>query len=114
VRVLASSVLLAEALIVLFAALVAKDLSGLGTTASLVGGGVVAIVCLLLCGLLRHRWAYIAGTLVQVVLLASGVVVPLMFFLGGLFALLWGLALYLGSKGERIAAEHRAAAEPPS
>lgn len=114
-RVLASSVLLSEALVLLFAALVAKDLSGLGPTTSLVGGGALALVCLVLCGLLRYRWAYVVGTLVQVALVLVGFVVPLMFVLGGLFAALWGMALYLGSKGERITAERTTEhpTEPP-
>jgi Protein of unknown function (DUF4233) len=111
-RVLASTVLLCEALVVFFASLVAKDLSGLTTAAALLGGGVVAAICLLLCGMLRARWAYVAGSVLQVVLVLSGVIVPAMFFVGGLFAVLWGTALYLGAKGERIAAERRGLSGP--
>ena len=39
--------------------------------------------------------------LLQIGAIALGVVVPLMFFLGSLFALLWGTAYFLGRKIER-------------
>ena len=113
-RVLASTVLLCEAFVVFFASLVAKDLSGLSTSTALVGGGVVAVTCLLLCGMLRGRWAYIAGSALQVVLVLSGFIVPAMFFVGGLFAVLWGTALHLGAKGDRIAAERKGLSGPPA
>ncbi len=75
------------------------------TTALLVGLGVAA-ACLLLAGMLRSEAAYVVGWLVQVAAFAIGVVVPLMFFLGVLFALLWGTAYFLGRRieGERAAA----------
>jgi hypothetical protein len=113
-RVLASTVLLCEAFVVFFASLVAKDLSGLSTAAALVGGGGIALICLLLCGMLRARWAYVAGSVLQVVLVLTGFIVPAMFVVGGLFAALWGAALYFGAKGERIAAERRGLAGPPA
>ena len=113
-RVLAATVLLCEAFVVFFASLVAKDLSGLPTATALAGGGVVAGICLLLCGLLRARWAYVAGSALQVVLVLAGFIVPAMFVVGGLFAVLWGAALYLGAKGDRIAAERRGLSGPPA
>jgi hypothetical protein len=61
----------------------------------------LAVVCLVLCGLLRRPWAYAAGWVVQAAALALGFVVPLMFVLGAVFALLWGLADGLGRKIER-------------
>jgi hypothetical protein len=108
-RVLASTVLLCEAFVVFFASLVAKDLSALSTTTALAGGGVVALSCLLLCGLLRFRWAYAAGSVLQVGLVLTGFIVPAMFLVGGLFAALWATALHIGAKGDRIAAERRRA-----
>jgi hypothetical protein len=61
----------------------------------------LCVVCLLLCGMLRRPWAYYAGWLVQIAALALGFVIPLMFVLGGIFALLWGLADGLGRKIDR-------------
>ena len=69
-------------------------------TALTVGLGL-AVVCLLLAGMLRAEWAYRAGYAVQVAAIALGVVVPVMFGLGALFAVLWATADLLGRKIER-------------
>ena len=71
----------------------------LGTALSI--GLGLTVVCLLVAGALRSEWAYRAGWLVQVAAVGLGVLVPLMFFLGGVFALLWGTADWLGRKIER-------------
>ncbi|GGO70611.1 DUF4233 domain-containing protein [Nocardioides deserti] len=69
----------------------------------------LTVVCLLLAGMLRKPWAYTAGWLVQVAAVGLGFVVPIMFVLGGIFALLWGTADFLGRKIERERAEAYAA-----
>ena len=79
-------------------------------TALTIGLGLT-VVCLLLAGMLRSEWAYGAGWLVQVAAIGLGFVVPLMFFLGALFALLWGTAYFLGRKIERERAAAYAAHE---
>ena len=77
-------------------------------TAVAVGVGL-AVVCLLLAGMLRAEWAYVLGWVVQVFAIALGFVIPLMFVLGGIFALLWGSAYLLGRRIERERAEAFAA-----
>ena len=69
-------------------------------TALAIGLGLT-LACLLLAGMLRGEWAYRAGWVVQGAAIGLGFVVPLMFFLGAIFALLWGTADYLGRKIER-------------
>lgn len=69
-------------------------------TALAVGLGLT-VACLLLAGMLRAEWAYTLGWVVQVGAIGLGFVVPLMFFLGAVFALLWGTAYFLGRKIER-------------
>ena len=69
-------------------------------TAVTVGVGL-AVACLLIAGLLRAEWAYALGWAVQLGAIGLGVVVPMMFFLGAVFALLWGTAYFLGRKIER-------------
>lgn len=69
----------------------------------------LTVVCLLLAGMLRKPWAYTAGWLVQAAAVGLGFVVPIMFVLGGIFALLWGTADFLGRKIERERAEAYAA-----
>ncbi|QCC78641.1 DUF4233 domain-containing protein [Nocardioides daphniae] len=68
--------------------------------ALLIGVGL-AVLCLLTAGMLRRPWAYHVGTAIQVASLALGFVIPLMFVLGIIFALLWGGAIALGRKIER-------------
>jgi Protein of unknown function (DUF4233) len=77
-------------------------------TALAVGLGLCA-ASLLLAGLLRWPAAYGAGWLIQVASIGVGFVVPMMFVLGAIFALLWGSAYFLGSKIERERAEAYAA-----
>jgi len=69
-------------------------------TALAVGLGL-AVGCLVVAGMLRREWAYALGWALQVGAIALGLVVPLMFFLGSLFALLWGTAYFLGRKIDR-------------
>lgn len=69
-------------------------------TALAVGLGVAA-ACLVLAGMLRSEAAYVAGWVVQGAAIGVGVLVPAMFFLGGVFALLWATAYLLGRKIER-------------
>ena len=69
-------------------------------TACWVGLGL-CVACLVVAGLLRSEIAYAAGWLIQIAALGLGFVVPWMFFLGAIFALLWGTAYFLGRKIER-------------
>lgn len=61
----------------------------------------LALACVVLAGLLRNEAAYGAGWVIQVAAVSLGFAVPLMFLLGGIFALLWGAAYFLGRKIER-------------
>ncbi len=70
------------------------------STALPIGLGL-AVVCLLLAGALRAEWAYLAGYGVQVAAIGLGFVVPVMFGLGVVFAMLWAAADLLGRKIER-------------
>jgi hypothetical protein len=94
------------------------NLSGVSwQTACAVGLGL-ALACLVVAGMLRSPAAYVVGWLIQVAALALGFVIPLMFVLGAIFALLWGTAYFLGRKIERERAEayaaYRAERQDPS
>lgn len=101
-RGIAASVLVFEGLVVLFATLVALDLTDVEDGTLWTGGGGLAVLCVLTAGLLRRPWGYAVGSLLQLAVLAAGFVVPAMFFLGAVFAGLWFLALHLGRKVERM------------
>ena len=69
-------------------------------TALAVGLGLV-VACVLVAGLLRRPWAYALGWAIQVAAVALGFVVGIMFVLGAIFALLWGMADLLGRRIDR-------------
>ena len=96
-RVLGSSVLVMEALTMGFALLIAMNSSDSWVLAL---GGAVAILLLLTPGLLRRRAGWILGSILQVPMVAFGSEVFAMYFLGGIFALLWVAAIVVGRAGE--------------
>jgi Protein of unknown function (DUF4233) len=113
-RVIAASVLFFEALVVALAIPVAITLSGTDPWTAGVVGGLLALACLAVAGMLRRPYGYRLGWVLQGLVVATGLVVPAMFFLGALFAVLWGVGLQVGRRGEEIharLAEEAAAAE---
>jgi hypothetical protein len=79
--------------------------AGVDTAKALWVGLGLAVAALLLAGMLRGEWAYALGWSLQVLAIALGFVIPLMFVLGAIFALLWGTAYFLGRKIERERAQ---------
>jgi hypothetical protein len=100
-RIMASTTLTCEALVVFFAALVAKDLSSLSTAAALSISGALAVLCLLAAGMLRNQAGYALGSVLQVLIFGYGFWVHSMFFLGVIFGILWITSLVLGGRLER-------------
>src|SRR5690625_4059106 len=97
-RQFAAATLTFEAFVVLFATVAAYGLR-VGPPAAVWGAGLsLMVVCLLLAGLLRLPGGYVGGSIVQLVVLAGGFVVPALFFVGGVFVVLWVVALRLGGR----------------
>jgi hypothetical protein len=69
-------------------------------TACAIGLGL-SLACLVLAGVLRSEIAYVVGWAIQIAAIGLGFVVPMMFVLGAVFALLWGTAYFLGRRIER-------------
>jgi hypothetical protein len=96
-----AAILALEAVVLALTTPVMINLAGVPwRTACAVGLGL-CVACLLLAGLLRAPAAYVAGWVIQVAAIGLGLVVPMMFVLGAIFALLWGTAYFLGRKIER-------------
>jgi hypothetical protein len=112
VRGICAAVLVFEGLVIFFATLVALDLTDVDHAVVWGVGGAGAALCLLLAGTVRRPGGLAAGSVLQLALVATGFVVPVMFFLGAVFAVLWFFMLYLGRKVERLQAS-RAAGPPP-
>ncbi len=104
-RGIAAAILVFEGLVVFFATLVARTLSDVDHATLWAVGATLAVACLVAAGLLGRPWGYAVGTVLQVAVIAAGLVVPAMFFLGLVFAGLWGLALYLGRRVARLQRE---------
>ena len=100
-RGMAAAVLSLEAITLGLTTPVMITIADVDTSLALSVGLGLAAVCLLLAGMLRAEWAYLAGYAVQVAAVALGFVLPVMFVLGAVFAALWTAADQLGRKIER-------------
>ena len=98
-RRLCATVLIMEAIVIGLAIPVAITIEHESHQAAGIAGGVLAGAAVLLAAVIgrpRQRWALAAGSLLQVAVIAAGLVVPAMFVLGVLFAVLWAVAIWLG------------------
>ena len=103
------TILILEAIVVFFATLVAYGLRIAPTsTVWLVGGGL-SVLLILLSGFVSRPGGYAAGWVGQVLVLAGGIWVPMMFVVGAIFVILWWVALSLGGRIDRERAEYDAA-----
>ena len=112
-RQLCGTVLMMEAIILGLAITPAIVLEHANRTLAGGIGGALAVCALLLSGVVgrpRRGWALKAGTVLQVAVIAAGVVVPVMYVLGVIFAALWVTGIWLA---RRHAAPRTAAARHP-
>lgn len=100
-RAMCAAVLFLEAITVALSAPVMIAVDDVSPSVALPLALGVGLVCLLLSGTLRKEWAYSAGWVAQAAAIGLGFLAPFMFFLGPLFALLWGTAYGLGRRIER-------------
>lgn len=105
-RTMCAAVLTLEGLSVALVIPVMISISGVATGTAVGLGLGLAVVCFLAAGLLRRPWGYWLGWAAQIAAVAMGVIVPMMYVVGALFAILWAAADLLGRKidGERAAA----------
>ncbi len=106
---LLSIVLALEAVLVFFVTLVAFGLK-VAQPGVVFGGGAVLFVLLLLTGrLVRYRAGVWFGWALQVVLVATGILIPLMYFVAAIFAAIWIYCVVRARAIERQKAEFAAA-----
>jgi hypothetical protein len=103
------TILILEAVLVFFATLVAYGLRLAPSGTIWAVGGTLSVVLILLSGLMSRPGGYLAGSIVQVFVLAGGFVIPMMFVVGVIFVVLWIVALRLGARIDRERAEYDAA-----
>lgn len=102
-KVLCSSVLAMEALVVLLAtSLVTSNGAVANPTRAWIAGLVVMVLLIAAIGTLRRPWGLAVGWVLQVLVVATSIVVGWsMLVVGLLFAILWGVAIHLGYSFER-------------
>ncbi|WP_026818305.1 DUF4233 domain-containing protein [Arthrobacter castelli] len=106
-----STVLALEAFVVFFATLVAFGIEaqGLPPAVLLTCGIALSGVLVAACALLAKSFGDTVGWLLQVLLIATGFIVPMMFLVGVLFALTWWYGIHTGARLDRENARRDAA-----
>lgn len=109
---LLSIVLGLEAILVFFVTVTVFGLKALPPAAAFGGGAALIAALVLVAGLLRFRWGVWVGWVLQVALLATGIVLPVMYVIAAVFAAIW---IFCFVKGRQLDAAKRAylAAENP-
>ncbi|MEW2045967.1 DUF4233 domain-containing protein [Streptomyces sp. NBC_00377] len=113
-RTLCSSTLIGEFFVIGFAGLVAMKDADLSTSTVWTVCGIAMLISVLLCGMVTRPGGVALGWALQIALVASGFVVPIMFFLGVLFAALWWASVHFGRKIDEAKARFAAQAAATS
>jgi hypothetical protein len=101
IRQLCGTVLCMEAIVIGLAILPAIVLEHANPALAGGLGGALAVCALLLGGVVgrpRKGWALLAGTILQLLVIAAGVVVPAMYIVGVIFAGLWVTGIWLARR----------------
>ena len=99
---LTAIVLVLEAIVIALTIVPAVKLEHVApaTAASVAGLAVVAAIVLAALARRRLPVTLVGGSLLQALVIASGVVLSVMYILGGIFTLLWVAGIWLGHRVE--------------
>jgi len=97
---LASTVLVLEAFVALFAGLALFGLKDKNPV-FLLAAGVLAILMIAACAFIGKKWGPALGWVLQLLLIAGGFWEASMFVVGVLFAIAWWYALHTGARIDR-------------
>jgi hypothetical protein len=97
---LCATVLIMETVVIWLAIPVALAVEHASPRRAGVAGVILAVVAVALAVTARRRlrWTIAAGSVLQVLVIAAGVIVPVMYFLGAIFAAFWVIGLRLGHR----------------
>jgi hypothetical protein len=101
-RRLGASVLSMEAIVAGLVTPVAISVGGVAPGLAITVGIGLAVVCVIAAGLLKRPFGYVMGSVVQVLAIGTGFLVPTMFFLGAIFAALWITAIIVARRVEGV------------
>jgi hypothetical protein len=99
---LCATVLIMEAIVITLAVPVAVQIGHMASGRAWLAAGIAVAAAVLLAAVARRILpvTLVAGTLLQIFVIVTGVVVPVMYFLGGIFAALWAIGIWLGYRVE--------------
>jgi hypothetical protein len=97
---LCATVLVMEVVVIWLAIPVALAIDHASPRRAGVAGVALALAALVLAALARRRlrWTIAGGSVLQALVIAAGVIVPVMYFLGAIFAAFWVIGLRLGHR----------------
>jgi hypothetical protein len=100
VRRLCATVLIMETVVIWLAIPVALAVDHASPRRAGIAGAALAVAAIGLAVLARRwlRWTLIGGSVLQVLVIAAGAIVPVMYFLGAIFAALWIIGIGLGRR----------------
>lgn len=101
-RLIGSSVLIFEAIAIWLAIPVAIQNHNIAPEVAISVGGALGLIAVLIPAGFRRGWAVPAGSVLQPIVLLTGIWVSPMLLIGGLFAFLWVGGLLLVRRADRI------------
>ena len=101
-RVLGASVLALEAIVVILAipVIVVVGTVPVSPAVAIPVGVGLAIALVVLARYVTRPWAIPVGWVLQALIVLTGFLAPAMFIVGGIFAVLWGVAIRLGREAD--------------
>jgi hypothetical protein len=100
-----------EAVLVFFVVLVVFGLKLLPVGVAFGGGAVLFVLLLAASRFVRYPWGVWLGWVLQAVLVALGILLPLMYFIGAVFLAIW---IYCFVMGRRLDARNAAVPTTPT
>ncbi len=99
---LTATVLLLEAVVIALTVVPAVKLEHVSAGTAALGAGLAVLAAIVLAAQARRHLAatLVGGSLLQVLVVTSGIVLPVMYVLGGIFAMLWVTGIWLGHRVE--------------
>ncbi|WP_374010723.1 DUF4233 domain-containing protein [Leifsonia sp. LS-T14] len=100
-ELLGSIVLGFELLVVFLGALVLFGLHSLPAWLALGGGAALIALMIVAIGLLRNTVGVVLGWIVQVIVVAAGILVPAFFIVGAIFTAMWAYCMIAAARIDR-------------
>lgn len=103
---LCATVLVMETVVIWLAIPVALAVEHARPAPAAVAGVTLAVAAVILAALARRhlRWTVAGGSVLQALVIAAGAIVPVMYFLGAVFAALWVIGIVLGRRAAATSA----------